>query len=62
VNMSKASAYAAKFNRVFDYIDKHLDGVLPLEQLKPSCEFFENITSTGSFQSTRVLAYSDMSS
>lgn len=31
--MSKASEYAAKFNKVFDYIDKHLDEELTLERL-----------------------------
>ncbi|HQS57887.1 MAG: AraC family transcriptional regulator [Gallionellales bacterium 35-53-114] len=31
--MSKASEYAAKFNKVFDYIDKNLDEELTLERL-----------------------------
>ena len=31
--MSKATEYAAKFNTVFDYIDKHLDEELTLENL-----------------------------
>jgi len=31
--MSKATEYAAKFNKVFDYIDKHLDEELTLEHL-----------------------------
>jgi AraC family transcriptional regulator len=31
--MSKATEYAAKFNTVFDYIDKHLDEELTLERL-----------------------------
>lgn len=31
--MSKATEYAAKFNRVFDYIDKHLHEELSLERL-----------------------------
>ena len=31
--MSKATEYAAKFNKVFDYIDKHLDEELPLALL-----------------------------
>ena len=31
--MSKATEYAAKFNQVFDYIDKHLDEELALERL-----------------------------
>ena len=37
--MSKASEYAAKFNRVFDYIDKHLDEELPLERLSQVAGF-----------------------
>ena len=31
--MSKAAEYAAKFNKVFDYIDKHLDEALSLALL-----------------------------
>ena len=31
--MSKATEYAARFNAVFDYIDKHLEEELTLEQL-----------------------------
>lgn len=31
--MSKATEYAARFNQVFDYIDKHLDEDLTLERL-----------------------------
>jgi AraC family transcriptional regulator len=37
--MSKASEYAAKFNKVFDYIDKHLDEELPLERLSQIASF-----------------------
>jgi AraC family transcriptional regulator len=39
MNMSKAGVYAAKFNRVFDYIDKHLGEVLPLELLSQVANF-----------------------
>ncbi len=39
VNMSKASTYAAKFNRVFDYVDNHLDDVLSLELLSQVANF-----------------------
>jgi len=37
--MSKASEYAAKFNKVFDYIDKHLNEELPLERLSQVANF-----------------------
>lgn len=37
--MSKASEYAAKFNKVFDYIDKHLDEELTLERLSQVAYF-----------------------
>ncbi|MGA7595116.1 MAG: AraC family transcriptional regulator [Gallionella sp.] len=37
--MSKASEYAARFNKVFDYIDKHLDEELPLERLSQVANF-----------------------
>lgn len=37
--MSKASAYAARFNRVFDYIDKHIDEVFSLEELSQVADF-----------------------
>lgn len=37
--MSKVSAYAARFNRVFDYIDKHIDEVLSLEKLSQVADF-----------------------
>lgn len=39
MNISKANAYAAKFDRVFDYIDKHLSEVLPLELLSQVADF-----------------------
>ena len=38
-NMSKASAYEARFNRVFDYIDKHLGEVLTVELLSQVANF-----------------------
>jgi AraC family transcriptional regulator len=37
--MSKATEYAAKFNKVFDYIDKHLDEELTLERLSQVAYF-----------------------
>ncbi len=37
--MSKASAYAAKFNRVFDHIDKHLGERLTVELLSQVAHF-----------------------
>jgi AraC family transcriptional regulator len=37
--MSKAKAYAAKFDRVFDHIDKRLDESLTLEQLSDVAHF-----------------------
>ncbi len=37
--MSKAIAYAARFNRVFDYIDKHIDEVFSLEELSQVAGF-----------------------
>ena len=37
--MSKASAYAARFNKVFDYIDKHIDEVFSLEELSQVAGF-----------------------
>jgi AraC family transcriptional regulator len=37
--MSTASAYAAKFNLVFDYIDKHIDEDLSLETLSQVAHF-----------------------
>jgi AraC family transcriptional regulator len=37
--MSKASEYAAKFNKVFDYIDKHIDDELTLEVLSQVAHF-----------------------
>jgi len=37
--MSKASAYAVRFNRVFDYIDQHIDEVLSLEELSQVADF-----------------------
>lgn len=38
-NKSKASAYAAKFSRVFDYIDKHLGERLTVELLSQVANF-----------------------
>lgn len=37
--MSKATDYAARFNRVFDYIDRHLDEALSLELLSQVAHF-----------------------
>ena len=37
--MSKASSYAVRFNRVFDYIDEHIDEVLSLEELSHVADF-----------------------
>ncbi|PUA18608.1 GyrI-like domain-containing protein [Glaciimonas sp. PCH181] len=37
--MSKASAYAAKFNRVFDYIDEHLGDALTVDLLSQVANF-----------------------
>lgn len=37
--MSKASEYAAKFNKVFDFIDSHLDDELTLEMLSQVAYF-----------------------
>lgn len=37
--MSNKSAYAKKFNEVFDYIDKHPDNVFTLEQLSSVANF-----------------------
>jgi len=37
--MSKASAYAAKFNKVFDYIDKHLGEGLTVDLLSQVANF-----------------------
>lgn len=37
--MSKASAYETRFNRVFDYIDKHLGEVLTLESVSQVASF-----------------------
>jgi len=37
--MSKASAYAERFNRVFDYIDRHMGEELTLEQLSQVANF-----------------------
>jgi AraC family transcriptional regulator len=37
--MSKASAYAARFDRVFDYIDKHLGDALTVEILSQVANF-----------------------
>ncbi|MGZ5817483.1 MAG: AraC family transcriptional regulator [Burkholderiaceae bacterium] len=37
--MSKASAYAARFEKVFDYIDKHLGEVLTVELLSQVANF-----------------------
>ncbi len=37
--MSKASDYAARFNRVFDYIDHHIDGELNLAVLSQVAHF-----------------------
>jgi AraC family transcriptional regulator len=39
VNESTASAYANKFNKVFDYIDKHLDENLSVEHLSRVANF-----------------------
>jgi AraC family transcriptional regulator len=39
MNMSKASAYAARFDRVFDYIDKHLGDALTVEILSQVANF-----------------------
>lgn len=39
VNEKKAAAYANRFNRVFDYIDKHLDDDLSVEQLSRVANF-----------------------
>lgn len=38
-NMSKASAYAARFNKVFDYIDRHLDETMTVELLGQVANF-----------------------
>lgn len=37
--MSKASEYAIRFNRVFDFIDQHLDEALSVEQLSQVANF-----------------------
>ena len=37
--MSKAGEYAAKFNRVFDYIDQNLHGDLSLDSLSQVAHF-----------------------
>jgi AraC family transcriptional regulator len=37
--MSKASEYAERFNRVFDYIDRHLGDALTVEQLSEIANF-----------------------
>ena len=37
--MSKASSYVVRFNRVFDYIDEHIDGMLSLEELSQVADF-----------------------
>jgi len=39
MNASTANAYAGKFNRVFDYIDKHLDEDLSLDRLSGLANF-----------------------
>jgi len=39
MNESTANAYAEKFNRVFDYIDKHLDEDLSLDRLSGLANF-----------------------
>ncbi len=39
VNVSRANAYAVKFDRVFDYIDKHLGENLSVEQLSQVANF-----------------------
>jgi AraC family transcriptional regulator len=39
VNGSTANAYAEKFNKVFDYIDKHLDEELSVESLSRVANF-----------------------
>ena len=39
MNESTASAYAKKFNQVFDYIDKHLDEDLSVERLSRVANF-----------------------
>lgn len=39
LEMSKASEYAAKFNKVFDYIDQHMDDALTLEILSQVAHF-----------------------
>ncbi|HTJ96239.1 MAG TPA: AraC family transcriptional regulator [Rhodocyclaceae bacterium] len=38
-DVSKENAYALRFRRVFDYIDKHLDEALPLEVLSEVANF-----------------------
>jgi len=37
--MSRNSDYAARFNKVFDYIDKHLETDLNVEQLSQVASF-----------------------
>lgn len=37
--MSKENAYAERFNRVFDYIDRHIGDELTLEQLSQVANF-----------------------
>ena len=39
MNESTANAYAEKFNRVFDYIDRHLDEDLSLDRLSGLANF-----------------------
>jgi AraC family transcriptional regulator len=39
VTTAKVRAYAERFNRVFDYIDQHLDGDLSVEQLSRVANF-----------------------
>lgn len=39
MTIDKARAYAERFNRVFDYIDRHLDGDLSVERLSQVASF-----------------------
>jgi AraC family transcriptional regulator len=39
MSIDRAKAYAARFNQVFDYIDRHLDEELPLDRLSQVAHF-----------------------
>lgn len=62
-NMSKASAYAERFNRVFDYIDRHMGDELTLEQLSQVANFskyhfqrqFSEYTGIGVFKYVQLM-------